>query len=72
MQSNKYLKHRRPKHLFRTRIAQGQTSSHKKGRLIPGAPRALADIQKTLGREIKVVRTAHTKGEWVFCELRHH
>jgi hypothetical protein len=70
MKSTKYLKHRRSKYAFRTRIEQGQTSSHKKGRLIPGEPRALADVNKALGREIKVARTAHTKGQWVFCELR--
>lgn len=68
MRSIKYLKHRRSRYKFPTKVTQGHGAS--KGRLRIGHVDALADIEQKLGRQLVVARTAHRLGEWVFCELR--
>lgn len=68
MRSIKYIKHRRSKYKFPTSITQGHGNT--KGRLRIGHVDALADIERALGRQLKIAKVAHRIGEWVFCELR--
>lgn len=71
--STKYIKHRRSKYRFRTKIDKGTKSNGrvvKKGSLKPGSVAARADIEKGLGRSLNIHHTEHSIGEWVFCELK--
>lgn len=73
MKSTKYIKHRRSKYKFRTRIDKGTRNNGrvvKQGSLKPGSVRAKLDIERAIGRPLKVHHVAHNVGEWVFCELK--
>lgn len=63
MKSKKYNKYHVSKYQFPTRAIHG-------ARVESGAVAALAHIQAQLGRRLTVAKTDHTRGEWVFCELR--
>jgi hypothetical protein len=72
MKSKKYIKHRRSKYAFPTKIIKASRGSggQRKGGVIKGADKALKDIEHTLGRELEVHHTEHRIGEWVFAELK--
>lgn len=73
MKSTKYIKHRRSKFAFRTRIIKGTKQNGRvvvKGSLKPGSVAARADIEKHLERPLKVHHTEHNVGEWVFAETK--
>jgi hypothetical protein len=72
MKSVKYVKHRRSKYKFRTKIDKGTKNNGrvvKQGSNKPGSVAARADIERKLNRTLKLHKTAHTVGEWVFIEL---
>lgn len=68
MKSKLYKKYHESKYKFPTRTVSG--SGNVKGELIVGSKAALHSIEARLGRSLKVVKTDHTKHEWVFCEKR--
>lgn len=72
MKSTKYIKHRRSKCLFPTRIQKASRGmgGQKRGGIDKGSDKALADIEHTLDRKVEVHHTEHRLGEWVFAELR--
>lgn len=73
MRSRKYIKHRRSKYKFPTKIIQASKGQggQKRGGILKGADKALEDIEHALGRKMEVVKTQHRRGEWVFCEPLH-
>lgn len=68
MKSKLYKKFHASKYQFKTHIVSG--SGNVKGELVVGSKAALSFIEQTLGRKLKIVKTDHTKHEWVFCEAR--
>lgn len=67
----KYVKHRLSKYKFRTSLHHGRKSNGKtieKGHIKKGETKAMEFLQKKLGRDLKIHRTRHTMGEWVFVE----
>jgi hypothetical protein len=68
MKSNLYKKFRAGKMRFRTHVIKG--SGNAKGKLVVGSEAALQHIQQQIGRPLRVVKTDHTKFQWVFCEAR--
>ena len=74
MKSTKYIKHRRSKLKFRTKIKKGVRGPGGKvvaaGSLVPGSVGAKADIEKEIERPLVIHHTEHNVGEWVFAELR--
>ncbi len=61
--SKRYRKHRRSKYAFPTVIEKG-------GGCRVGADRALRDIEARVGRRLEVVKTGHSRSQWVFLERR--
>lgn len=68
MKSKLYRKYRIGKCSFPTRAISG--SGNAKGKLVVGETAALAAIEQKLGRKLFVVKTDHTRHQWVFCESR--
>ncbi len=68
MKSKLYKKYHASKYQYPTHIIKG--SGNQKGKLIVGSEPARHAIEAKIGRNLKVVRTDHTKHEWVFCELK--
>lgn len=66
MKSEKYRKYRRGKKTFKTHMIKG--SGNTKGKTVVGSDAALRDIEQQLGRKLNVIKTDHTKDQWVFCE----
>jgi len=68
MKSKLYKKHHASKYEFRTHTVKGNGNS--KGKLVVGSEPARHSIEAKLGRPLKVVKTDHTRTEWVFCEAK--
>jgi hypothetical protein len=68
MKSKLYKKFHASKYQFKTHIVSG--SGNVKGELVVGSKAALAHIQQSLGRTLDIVKTDHTRTEWVFCEKK--
>jgi hypothetical protein len=72
MKSIKYIKHRRSKYDFPTKVIKASRGSggQKRGGIVKGSDKALADIEHAIGRKVEVHHTEHRLGEWVFAELK--
>jgi hypothetical protein len=68
MKSELYRKYRVGKRTARTRTISG--SGNVKGKLVVGDIEALQIIEQKLGRKLVVVKTDHTRHQWIFCEKR--
>ncbi|HEY6021360.1 MAG TPA: hypothetical protein VIY48_16085 [Candidatus Paceibacterota bacterium] len=68
MKSKLYRKYHASKYKFPTVIYSGFGNA--KGELRVGHKPALQFLEQQLGRKLNVVKTMHTKHEWVFCEAR--
>lgn len=66
--SKSYRKYRIGKQTCKTHIIAG--SGNAKGSLVVGAVEALQKIEQYIGRKLNVVKTDHTKHQWVFCEAK--
>ena len=64
----KYRRHVRSKFLFPTHVLR--TSAGKGGQHVPGHVKALEDIMAGMKRKMGQIVTRHTRGQWVFLEVR--
>lgn len=65
---SKYIMHRRSKYQFPTQVVR--TGAGKGGQLSVGHVRALEDITSAMKRKMGKWISRHTKGQWVFAELK--
>lgn len=65
MKSAKYLKHRKSKYEYPTRVVK---NSQSKGQLIIGKDSAERALRSEFKRPLNIVRRYDTRTQWVFCE----
>ena len=64
--SKLYRRYTGSKYQFPTHIIAG--SGNVKGKLVVGSEAALQNIEQKIGRKLIVVKTNHTRSQWVFLE----
>ena len=67
MKSKKYIKHRKSKYEYPTRVVKNSVAH---GNLIIGRDQAESALRSEFKRPLNIVRRYDTLTQWVFCEAR--